>query len=211
MAKEAYREMIADQARLARENPGWGWPGQPIPGAMAVLAVDDPDGGLNLVFASAIKGQYGGTSFILQVGRPDNEGKNILLACQNIYAVKYPTQSQPSHKTNANCAEPLAIYAYYEYFVKPADKIKTKSKPGRFAVWGPSDINAGGEPMDPCSYSYSNVFGCKELLIEQNINAVRTNVAPTDPDQLPKPAGSAEVCVFPENIRGECCTNSQRN
>lgn len=202
MARAAYQEMKAD---LDRKYPDKSWRNL-LPGAMAAFAIENSQVGYTVVFSSSIKG-LGGTSFIMLVGRPDNPAKNILIECQNSHRIGEPS-SDKEHKTHANCAEPMALYAYYERFTKPEDDITKQSKRGRFAVWGQGSKNSDGQQMDPCTYPEGLVYGCKELIVKQKIDAIDKRVIPTDPNLLPEPTERFEVCIFPQNNKGPCCPNA---
>ncbi|MCJ1474779.1 hypothetical protein MMC13_003439 [Lambiella insularis] len=197
MARVAWDEMSNDQKRLTQEHPEW--KGK-VPGAMAILAVDNPQRGYNVIFASSMKGQPHGTSFIMLQGRLDNPARAVLIACQQFYGMSV---SDSGHNTGAQCAEPMALYAYYEVFKDSNQEIAKMPKgAARFAVWG------RGKAMDPCSYTGADIYGCEELFKDKNIDFVPKSITPTDTNNLKEPIQRAEVCVFPEDIMGRCCTNS---
>ena len=210
MAKAAYDEMSEEQERLEFEDPRWR---RYLPRVIAVLAVVDPEPnkGYNIVLASSLKGSESGTSFILMNGREGNPARNSLLVCQDMYKALSRisgSSRDPRHKTDAHCAEPMALYAYYEIFQDPKYELgKSKEEP-RFAVWGfDTRINVN-KPLDPCSYPGDNIYGCQELFRIENVRAVSSSVTPEAPNGLKQPTKRDRVCVFPENIRGECCTNA---
>ncbi|MCJ1293438.1 hypothetical protein MMC34_004993 [Xylographa carneopallida] len=209
MARAAYQEMTEEQKKLTSADPRWR---RRVPGVMAVLAVVDPDPnkGLNVVLVSSLKGSESGTSFILADGRVTNPARTIVDICQEFYEVSSRiagSSNDPRHKTDSHCAEPMALYAYYEIFQDSKYELGKARETPRFAVWGWDGRTQDLRPLDPCSYFGAEIYGCQQLFREQNVRSISSSVTPTPPTGLKQPTVRDRVCVFPENIRGECCTN----
>ena len=193
LAKKAYLEMRADLEKLKNENQRLRTHLKPLPGSMAALAIRDRNG-YQVIFSSTLKGMPPGNSFIWNLGTNTNRARGALQHCM------IKSQTDLLHRLDAHCAEPMALYAYYEK--NPNAEPTSETRRAWVAAWGrEGDDHRDGQGMNPCLWEDGKGPGCDDFLYWAYITAVHKDVVPTSEDRLPEPNRIEHVCILPELSR----------
>ena len=104
LSQAAYAKMLNDCASDAQNfcSP------KKMPNAVISFAV-----GNEVIISSSFRNRLRGGSFIPNFGRDDNPAKAVLSLCQAEFGIG---DDAGTHRTNAHCGEPIALYTYYERY-----------------------------------------------------------------------------------------------
>ena len=190
LAKQAYKDMVEDynaKQNAAPADKKQFWSENNAPGAMTAFAVGDNTVGYEIYLVSSIKGLRMGESFVY--GKEDNTIQDnpvqyILYACQAARGTQ--------HKKYANCAEILAVYAYFE---DHRDHRVADISHARIVTWGDqTDDNPDGRYMRPCGHQTEGIFyGCEEFVRMAGLVVIPESTAPTEPTNEPS---VDQVCLL---------------